>query len=270
MEGVVLHPVVLLSVNDHQKRVCPENTDRVAGVLLGHRTRAGVVVTNSYAVPFEERRDSRVWFLDYDYHEDLCELFKKVSSKEKVVGWYHTGRRICETDMQITLAFSKHVSSPVLCVFDVAAEGAMPVSFVPVEEKDCGAAGPRFSRTRTEVRGEEAEEIVVDHMLDAVNKRQPARLTRGVESAALGMGVFLGVVKQASEHLGRVLRGEEKRSKKAADAIQEMMNAVMAAGEAVAAPGEAAEKLLWVYLGCLSKMAVLLSSFDFFYQQRLF
>ncbi len=93
---VVVHPLVLLSVVDHYKRVVAKSKNkRVAGVLLGFKLfhlklfphyfpigewNKGVLdITNSYAVPFEEDpKEPRVWFLDHIYHENMYGMHRKV------------------------------------------------------------------------------------------------------------------------------------------------------------------------------------------------
>lgn len=80
-DQVAVHPLVLLSVVDHYNRVRPTLGKRVVGVLLGRWTGSRQLhVTNSYAIPFEENEnDPTIWFLDHNYHENMSELFKKVS-----------------------------------------------------------------------------------------------------------------------------------------------------------------------------------------------
>ena len=49
VSGVVIHPLVLLSVVDHYNRVARNTKKRVLGILLG-QNRGGIVnVANSYA-----------------------------------------------------------------------------------------------------------------------------------------------------------------------------------------------------------------------------
>lgn len=48
-DQVSVHPLVLLSVVDHYNRVAKETKKRVAGVLLGSKSKDGVDVTNSFA-----------------------------------------------------------------------------------------------------------------------------------------------------------------------------------------------------------------------------
>ena len=77
---VVVHPLVLLSVVDHYNRISQAQNKRVVGVLLGSRDDNGhVEVTNSYAVPFEEKIDNpRVWFLDHNFLDVMHWMFRKV------------------------------------------------------------------------------------------------------------------------------------------------------------------------------------------------
>ena len=65
------------------------------GLLLGSWSSKGVLdISNSFAVPFDEDdKDMDVWFLDHEYLENMHAMFKKVNAKERVVGWYHTGRQ---------------------------------------------------------------------------------------------------------------------------------------------------------------------------------
>lgn len=85
-EQVVVHPLVLLSVVDHYKRMSLAPGKRVTGVLLGQWSGHVVNVTNSYAIPFEESdSDPSVWFLDHNYHESMAELYKKVSGNIYVI-----------------------------------------------------------------------------------------------------------------------------------------------------------------------------------------
>lgn len=72
-------------------------------------------------VPFEEsENDASVWFLDHNYHENMSELFKKVSAKERPVGWYHTGGQLRSSDLTINGIFQQYCPSPVLVVMDPA------------------------------------------------------------------------------------------------------------------------------------------------------
>uniref|UniRef100_A0A8D8FBY3 26S proteasome non-ATPase regulatory subunit 7 n=1 Tax=Culex pipiens TaxID=7175 RepID=A0A8D8FBY3_CULPI len=89
---VIVHLLVLLSVVDHFKRK-----------LLGCWKAKGVLdVSNSFAVPFDEdNKDKSVWFLDHDYLENTYGIFKKVNVRERLVGWNHTGPKLCQNEISI-------------------------------------------------------------------------------------------------------------------------------------------------------------------------
>ena len=95
---VVVHPLVLLSVVDHYNRLAKGSRKRVVGVLLGEMDGQGRVdITNSYAgtslplmnslitsflchpsysfsssVPFDEKDNTGIWFLDHNFHEAMA------------------------------------------------------------------------------------------------------------------------------------------------------------------------------------------------------
>jgi 26S proteasome regulatory subunit N8 len=87
-----------------------DTNKRVVGVLLGEYGKDGSVdVTNSFAVPFEEQAAAdggagaksgadgknahdTIFFFDHSYLAAMYAMFKKVNARERVVGWYSTGR----------------------------------------------------------------------------------------------------------------------------------------------------------------------------------
>ncbi|RYQ99866.1 hypothetical protein Ahy_B07g087875 isoform A [Arachis hypogaea] len=107
IEKVVVHPLVLLSIVDNYNRVAKDTRKRVVGVLLGSSFKGTVDVTNSYAVPFEEDdKDPSIWFLDHNYHESMFSMFKRINAKEHVVGWYSSGPKLRENDLDIHALFN--------------------------------------------------------------------------------------------------------------------------------------------------------------------
>ena len=95
---VVVHPLVLLSVTDHYNRVAKDTRKRVVGVLLGTRDtnqKNQVDITNSFALPFEEElKNPDVWFVDHNFLETMYWMFKKVNTRENIVGFYSSGPKI--------------------------------------------------------------------------------------------------------------------------------------------------------------------------------
>jgi 26S proteasome regulatory subunit N8 len=109
---VVVHPTVLLSIVDHYVRLAKDTKKRrVVGTLMGEYGDNGVLeVTNCYAVPFEEdiKEPDSVWFFDNIYHENMFNMFRKINSREKIIGWYSTGPDIKKNDIEINEILRKY------------------------------------------------------------------------------------------------------------------------------------------------------------------
>ncbi|XP_019089991.1 PREDICTED: 26S proteasome non-ATPase regulatory subunit 7 homolog A-like [Camelina sativa] len=171
IEKVVVHPLVLLSIVDHYNRVAKDSRKRVVGVLLGSSSRGVVDVTNSYAVPFEEDdKDPSIWFLDHNYHESMFHMFKRINAKEHVVGWYSTGPKLRENDLDVHALFNGYVPNPVLVIIDVQPKelGIPTKAYYAVEEVKENATQKSqkvFVHVSTEIAAHEVEEIGVEHLL---------------------------------------------------------------------------------------------------------
>ncbi|XP_048559581.1 26S proteasome non-ATPase regulatory subunit 7 homolog A [Triticum urartu] len=188
LEKVVVHPLVLLSIVDHYNRVARDTRKRVVGVLLGTSSRGVVDVTNSYAVPFEEDdKDPRIWFLDHNYHESMFSMFKRINAKEHVVGWYSTGPKLKENDLDVHALFTNYVPNPVLVIIDVQPKelGIPTKAYYAVEEVKENATQKSqkvFVHVPSEIAAHEVEEIGVEHLLRDVKDTTISTLATEVSS----------------------------------------------------------------------------------------
>jgi len=101
------------------------------------------------AVPFEEDdRNPKIWFLDHSYLEQMYRMFKKgngaprrpprllahavhqvlsckggppCAARERVVGWYSTGPRLREADLDINDLVANYCDVPLLVICEVQA-----------------------------------------------------------------------------------------------------------------------------------------------------
>ncbi|XP_052881190.1 26S proteasome non-ATPase regulatory subunit 7 homolog A isoform X2 [Gossypium arboreum] len=171
IEKVIVHPLVLLSIVDNYNRVAKDTRKRVVGVLLGSSFKGTVDVSNSYAVPFEEdEKDPSIWFLDHNYHESMFSMFKRINAKEHVVGWYSTGPKLRENDLDIHRLFHNYVPNPVLVIIDVQPKelGIPTKAYYDVEEVKENATQKSqkiFVHVPSEIAAHEVEEIGVEHLL---------------------------------------------------------------------------------------------------------
>ncbi|KAL7716484.1 26S proteasome regulatory subunit 7 [Entamoeba marina] len=118
IQKVIVHPLVMLSVADHQKRAAKEGK-RVVGVLLGYIRKGVVDVMNSFAVPFDEDDRDGIWYLDHQYLETVYRMTQRVTAKELLVGWYSTSPEIKNCDIQIHSVVDRYTSHPIYLTMDV-------------------------------------------------------------------------------------------------------------------------------------------------------
>jgi len=233
---VIVHPLVLLSVVDHYSRVSKDAPGkRVVGILLGHVSHGAVDVLNCYAVPFEE--DGSVWFLDHNYHENMARMFRKVTARENVVGWYSTGPKIRPCDIEINELVRRYTPNPVLVVIDVDArdELALPIeSYVAVEEvaEEEPAAGEvrpvsamKFRHLNYEVQAVEAEDIGVEHLLrDIQGRGGRGTVTERVQDKARALRSLQSKLAEVRTYLVAVATGKLPRNQRVLERIQDMFN----------------------------------------------
>lgn len=212
-EKVVVHPLVLLSIVDHYTRVAKDTRKRVVGILLGEKTSGRIDVTNSYAVPFEEdEKDLTIWFLDHSYHENMFSMFKKINAKEVVVGWYSTGPKLREADLDIHDLVSNYNPNPVLVIVDVQPkELGIPTKAYSVidEVREDGTQKNQktFVHVTSEIGAYEAEEIGVEHLLRDVKDAKISTLADKVISKVDSLKGLEERLKEIRTYLDAVLDG---------------------------------------------------------------
>ncbi|POW06159.1 hypothetical protein PSHT_10474 [Puccinia striiformis] len=132
MVAATSEEMVALSTTQVGDRMTDQRgSKRVVGVLLGQDLGSSLNVANSFAVPFDEEEVASSsagtsqppsWFLDHNFVESMGEMFKKVSAKEKLIGWYHTGPKLRSTDLEINEVFKRYCPRPVMVIVDVRAD----------------------------------------------------------------------------------------------------------------------------------------------------
>lgn len=191
--SVAVHPLVLLSVVDHYNRVAKHTKKRAVGVVLGERRKGRIEATNSFALPFEEdEKNPEIWFLDHSYLENMFRMFKKVNAKEKIIGWYHTGPRLRESDMNIHSLISEYCEgkTPTLVICEVKPKDVgLPVhAYMAVDEvREDERSQKVFMNLPTEVGATEAEEIGVEHLLRDVKDATVSSLSSQIGEMVTGL-----------------------------------------------------------------------------------
>mmetsp|Transcript_9901 Transcript_9901/g.1465 ORF Transcript_9901/g.1465 Transcript_9901/m.1465 type:complete len:187 (+) Transcript_9901:26-586(+) len=170
IDEVVVHPLVLLSIVDHYNRVAKDSNKRVVGILLGELYRGRLDISNSFAVPFEEEpKDSKVWFIDHNYLEDMFWMYKRINAKEKIIGWYSTGTEIKGPDINIHEFLKRFCPNPIFVVIDVTSSESLELPaqayFSREQVTEDGSVDKHFVHLPTILGSSEAEEVGVEHLL---------------------------------------------------------------------------------------------------------
>jgi len=230
-ENVVVHPIVLLSVVDHYYRLAKETNRRVVGALLGEYVDEKIDITNCYALPFEEDpKDKKVWYVDHVYSEQMFEMFQKINSKEKIVGWYSSGPKIRPHDIEINEVFRRYCEKPVFVIIDVQEKkeslGIPAESYVMKEEIDQdGQLIKTFFKLNTTIEASLPEEIGVEFMLKDIN--DPNRIgsaSKIINDKEQSLKALIKKLTEIKEYLTKVISGKIPVNAQIIYNIQEIFN----------------------------------------------
>jgi len=190
-----------------------EENKRVVGVLLGEQRKGRLDVTSSFAVPFEEDDgENGIWFLDHSYLENMYRMSKKISAKEKIVGWYSTGPKLRESDIDIHELFYAYAPEPVLVIVDVRAENAnIPTSAfaAQIEVKEDGTEKQQktFVHVPNSIEAFDAEEIGVEHLLRDVKDNTVSTLSTKVSEKLQSMRGLKARLEEIKSYMDKVVDG---------------------------------------------------------------
>lgn len=230
-ENIVVHPIVLLSVVDHYYRLAKETNRRVVGALLGEYVEGKVDITNCYALPFEEDpKDKKVWYVDHVYSEQMLEMFQKINSKEKIVGWYSSGPKIRPHDIEINEVFRKYCDKPVFVIIDVQekkeALGIPAESYIMKEEVDQdGQLIKTFFKLNTTIEASLPEEIGIEFLLKDINdQNRVGSVSKIINDKEQSLQALIKKLTEIKNYLINVINGKIPLNPQIIYNIQEIFN----------------------------------------------
>ncbi|KAJ6901230.1 26S proteasome non-ATPase regulatory subunit 7 [Populus alba x Populus x berolinensis] len=92
----------------------------------------------------------------------MFSMFKRINAKEHVVGWYSTGPKLRENDLEIHGLFNNYVPNPVLS-WEIPTKAYYAVE--EVKENATQKSQKVFVHVQSEIAAHEVEEIGVEHLL---------------------------------------------------------------------------------------------------------
>lgn len=209
-QHIVVHPLVLLSILDHYTRM---DSPRVAGLILGSGEEE-VHITNSFAVPFEEDENENAWFFDTSFQQNMFELFKKIHSNEKILGWYHSGTNLHKNDSEITASLLNLVPNPVLLIVDIHSEkNGFPIKVFQLHGSD-------LLHVSSCIEAEEAEEVGVEHLIRDI-KYNNYEKNKAIKESLTNYAKSLETIEG---YLGNVISGKMQKNSKILSHLQMCLN----------------------------------------------
>jgi len=163
-------------------------------------------------VPFEEdARNPTIWYVDHDFLENMAAMHRKVSAREKIVGFYSTGPKIREADFAIERLFRRYCPAPVLVIIDVRpeCEGLPTQAYIGEDkvEEDGSATTRTFRHIPSSVGASEAEEVGVEHLLRDINDPSVSSLATQVRGKMSSLQGLRSRLLEMRDYLELVLEG---------------------------------------------------------------
>lgn len=118
-------------------------------------------------------------------------MFKKVNARERVVGWYHTGPKLHQNDIEINELVRRYCPNSVLVIIDAKPKdlGLPTEAYIAVEEvhDDGSPTSKTFEHVSSEIGAEEAEEVGVEHLLRDIKDTTVGSLSQKITNQLLGL-----------------------------------------------------------------------------------
>jgi 26S proteasome regulatory subunit N8 len=210
--SAAVHPIVLLSIADHHNRVVQSVPNkRVIGVLLGDVFRGQVNVVRCFAIPFEEASNNpTVFFVDTNFIDDMYELHRRVTLKERIVGWYSSKPTVSPNDLDIHHMLRRYTPHPIFITTDVGARDPheIPVSaFIGTElvRADGQPLVTSFQNLPTTVGFLEVEEIGVEHLLRDIKDVDVSAIGTTLTNSIHGLAALESRLRGISAYLQDVI-----------------------------------------------------------------
>eukprot|EP00800_Vazella_pourtalesii_P015102 TRINITY_DN4013_c1_g2_i1.p1 TRINITY_DN4013_c1_g2~~TRINITY_DN4013_c1_g2_i1.p1 ORF type:complete len:249 (+),score=65.77 TRINITY_DN4013_c1_g2_i1:47-748(+) len=141
----------------------------------------------------------------------MAAMFRKVNSKERVVGWYHSGPKLRINDIEINDIVSMYCNDPILVmILAQPKELGIPTdAYYAVEEvhDDGTPTSKTFNHVASEIGAEEAEEVGVEHLLRDIRDTTIGSLSQSVNSQLQSVKGLMGHTQHIELYLAKVLDG---------------------------------------------------------------
>ena len=138
-------------------------------------------------------------------------MFRKINSKEKIVGWYSSGPKLKKNDIEINEKYRQYNTNPVFVVTKVQENDSLSIptdSYASIEEvNDDGHLVKNFIHIPSSIEATEAEQIGVEHLLRDVKNVSVGDLSKEVSNKILGLKALATKIDEMKVYLEDVISG---------------------------------------------------------------
>jgi 26S proteasome regulatory subunit N8 len=162
-------------------------------------------------------------------------MFRKVSAKERVVGFYSTGPQIRQNDLRIydivkRFLPAKTITPPVMCIIDIRPDRqSSPTTSYKVVEEVSTKDGQRevklsFAHVPSEMGAIEAEEVGVEHLLRDINDPTVSTVTSLIKGKIAGLTTLTEKLVECKDYLEACVRGDRTVNPEVVANLQTVLN----------------------------------------------
>lgn len=155
-------------------------------------------------------------------------MFKKVNARERVVGWYHTGPKLHQNDIEINELIRRYCPNSVLVIIDAKPKdlGLPTEAYIAVEEvhDDGSPTSKTFDHVPSEIGAEEAEEVGVEHLLRDIKDTTVGSLSQKITNQLLGLKGLNSQLREIKNYLERVGNGSLPINHQIVYHLQDILN----------------------------------------------
>ena len=182
-----------------------------------------------------------MFYFDHNYLENMLYMFRKVSSKERVIGFYSTGPQIRQNDLRIYDIVDRFVQGPsVFCIIDIRPDRPdLPVTaYKVVEEVSSGGGGGSssssnrgqqqvqrsFAHVPSQMGAQEAEEIGVEHLLRDINDPTVSTVATLIKGKMAGLATLVEKLVECKDYLESVVASGKNPNEEIVSNLQTILN----------------------------------------------
>ncbi|VDN50888.1 unnamed protein product [Dracunculus medinensis] len=200
-----------------------------------------------------------------DYLESLYGMFHKVAAREKIVGWYHTGPKLCQNDIVINEQLKRFTPNPLLVVIQAEPKdlGLPTEAYIEVQEVHDDGTPPikTFEHVPSEIGAEEAEEVGVEHLLRDIKDQTAGTLSQRITDQLSGLCGLHGKLCEVRHYLKELVDGKLPINHAVIYYIQEVLNLLpnITSPQFVESHNmQTNDQLMCVYMGSLIRTVIAL------------